>query len=504
MRLTWRLIWSHGMLAMILLVGVAITLAGLMRMNDLIAEVKDDLAEFEQQENLHRAAWAIETAARHGMAACEADPGAEANVEERLRRAAARLHRSREGHDRVEPRMTAVARGYEQFVTHVTEEDTCSRLQATDVARRRLALEEELTDAWMNKLHALRLTIDEKEASAQRTGALAVRAGVTLGLLALTAAVVAARWMARGVTDPLQTLSGHAARVGEGDFSPLPSIRGPYEVQQLHRDLDGMRARLAELDQLKQAFLASVSHDLRTPLAHLREALGLLSDGTTGPLNSRQQRVVSLAYRACEREIRLVSALLDLSRIRAGRPVQRKEGQRIDEVIDNAIEHVRDAAGRADVRVVVDRTAAVPPAPLDTVLVESAIVNVLTNAISASGPDAAVEVERIVTSEGPPGADGTRAGSWLRIVIRDHGPGVPAEVQGRLFEPFFTRPTRPGSRYGVGLGLPLAREMVRAHGGDVAFLELSGSGAAFAIWLPLSDDSENEEHAAKEVVSLSS
>ena len=238
-------------------------------------------------------------------------------------------------------------------------------------------------------------------------------------------------------------------------------------------------ARLAEVNQLKEAFLGSVSHDLRTPLAHMREALSLLLDGTVGALNHKQQRVASLALRACEREIRLVSALLDLSRIRSGRPLRRSTDQHIDTIIGSALESVQETTLRAGVTLEREPGPAMPALCVDAVLVETALVNVLGNAIAASPPGGTVRVRRALSDTAPDG--GSSPTPWLCVVVQDEGMGVAPALRGQIFEPFFT--TKTGSDgSGVGLGLPLARDMLRAQGGDLTLLS-TAVGAAFALWL---------------------
>lgn len=490
-RLAWRLFWSHTVLASILLIAVGITLSGLIGMNAMIAEVKNGhLTDFEDEEQVHRAAWAIETEARHGALACAivandddaADVRAQATA--RMQRAKQELASLLQQYDgRVVSAVTRVAAGYLQFGAQIVEGDVCAHLRDPNLDRHRLALDEEMTNAWIGKLRELRLAILQNEVAAQRIGAWSAVTGIGLGVAALIAAGLIARSVARGVTVPLSLLAGHARRLGEGDFSELPpATDGPYEVAQLTHELERMRARLAEVNQLKLAFLSSVSHDLRTPLGHIREALCLLLDGTVGQLESKQQRVAELALRACEREIRLVSALLDLARVRSGRPVMMRENQDIDEVIDNALEHVSEDAARAAVEVDVVATDMVPPLTLDTTLVETALVNLLTNAFAASAPGAKVRVDRRVVAEAPEAARGP--GPWLQILVEDTGGGVPDELKEKIFEPFFTRRSGPHGG-GSGLGLPLAREMVRGHGGELSLVNSSRAGATFAIWLPV-------------------
>jgi two-component system sensor histidine kinase GlrK len=502
-RLAWRLFWSHTVLATILLLAVAIMLSGLFGMNTMIAEVKNRyLTDFEEEERVHHEAWAIETTSRHGMLACERDDNSGAEVSQRLADATHGLSSSLDQFaGRLSGPMERAARAYQEFGTRILRGEVCDQLKDPGLDRERLLLDERLTDAWISKLRELRLAILERELSAQRLGWWASAAGVGLGVLSLLAAAVIARSMARGVTVPLSLLAAQARRAGEGEFSRSPAIDGPHEVAELSRELDRMQARIAEVSQLKQAFLGSVSHDLRTPLAHMREALNLLLDGAVGALSPAQERVAGLALRACEREIRLVSALLDLSRIRSGRPLVLMPGQHIDQIIANAIEHVRDAAPRVTMTLVAP--SPVPRLSLDAVLVETALVNILSNAVaaSASASGACVRIRRALTEEGSE----ARPGRWLQVLVEDEGSGVAPELREKIFEPFFSTKI-PDKNGGSGLGLPLAREMIRAHGGELALVDRPGRGAAFALWLPLSSEGgaapENEGSSVRILTSI--
>jgi two-component system, NtrC family, sensor histidine kinase GlrK len=210
-----------------------------------------------------------------------------------------------------------------------------------------------------------------------------------------------------------------------------------------------------------------------------------MADGTTGPLSEQQRRLVEVARNACEREIRLVTALLDMSRVKSGKALRREAGCLLDDVLLRALEDVRGEAEAAGVQLELETQGTLAPASLDAVLIERAVSNLLGNAIRASSRGQRVRLVRTITQEGPP-SHGTTSGSWARVVVRDEGPGVPPSVRERLFEHFFTSPVG-GERSppGIGLGLPLAREMMRAHGGEVALLDEPGPGATFALWVPL-------------------
>jgi two-component system sensor histidine kinase GlrK len=487
MRLAQRLLISHSLFTAMLLGSAAFSVVALVRMTTLLTEIRQEqLGAVQEEEAVHQAAWAIEVAARHALLACEGDLSAGPRVAASLRESMHPLESllARYG-DSVQPSIRTTAQHYLSYARHVSEADTCTRLLEPSLRKQRLDWDENLTDAWIALVHSLHEVLLAREAEAYAIGATALGVELVFGCLAVLAAWGVARWMARGVTRPLELLALQARRVGQADFSPIaPLEEGPLEVRELAAELERSRARLAEFDQLKDAFVASVSHDLRTPLTRLRSALGLIADGTTGPLNEQQRRVVELARSACEREIRLVSALLDMSRVKSGKALRREAGCSLDVVLHQAMEDMRGEAELAGVQLELEAEGTMAPASLDAVLIERAVANLLGNAIRASSRGQRVRMVRTVTQEGPPGH--AASGTWARVVVRDEGPGVRPEVRDRLFEHFFTSPMGNNTASpGMGLGLPLAREMMRAHGGEVLFLDEPGPGAAFALWVPL-------------------
>jgi two-component system sensor histidine kinase GlrK len=462
---------------------LAFMLAALVRMNGLIDQVRERyLGAIDEDEALHRAGWAIELAIRHGIDACESGtPDAEVASRIDVRLANLRQVSARVGELGAKPIRDAV-QGYDKLASRIIAHDTCDVLRSSASRRERTDLDEDLTNAWISRLFELHKNVYLTGEEARRTGAKAIIAGAVVGLLSLFVAALLAQRTARSVTRPLADLARTARRVGEGDFSPAPLARGPFEVEALSREIDRMRARLAELDALKQGFIASVSHELRTPLTKLREGLSLLGDGTTGPLSDRQARVVAIAQLACEREIRIVTALLDLSRLRAGSPLKIEPGGSLDDALHQAVGEERSDAERRGVRIEVDVPGEAPTAALDGPMVERAIANLLRNAVSVSSEGQTVYVDRVVLDHGP----GRRPGTWARIRVRDHGPGISEEMRATLFKPFVTYSVREHpEQVGIGLGLALAREVAQAHGGDVELLAVTGKGAAFALWIPV-------------------
>lgn len=482
---------SHGVLALALVAMFSLEVVSLRRIDRFLRELREDeLGALAEEEILHRAMWAVEVAMRHASDAC--DTGAPRHALTRPLAAVVRELQDKDRHvgHHVGAEMRRMGDGYESVAREALAGDTCALLRAPTHRARRLRLDEQLTELWIERSFTLHREIAQREASARATeqGSLALS-----GLLAAVILVVGAglaRWLARSIARPLARIAADATRLGRGDFSPIAPVDNPAEVAELAEELERMRHALAALDSLKQGFVASVSHELRTPLAKIREALALLEDGAAGELAPRQRGLVGIARRACESQIGLVSNLLDLSRLRAGSVVQMHAEGSVANVVREAARAEHDDAERRKVKLSVSVGEAHGVRPMDDALLVRAVSNLVRNAVAASPEGAEVRVRCEVG--GDPGGDITprapHGAQWVCVRVEDDGPGVPAEALGRLFEPFVTVPTKGGAaRVGVGLGLALTREVARAHGGDARCVETPAgeTGARFELWIPL-------------------
>jgi two-component system, NtrC family, sensor histidine kinase GlrK len=489
MRLGTRLGITHGALVLLLVVLLVVTSQGLLRMLRVMTTVSDErLSTLNGEEELHRAAWGIEVALRHGRASC-ADGQADAVVRDRISIARASFTSAFARHGGTAPvRLREAALKYGALADEARSASTCGFLSSPVPEERRTKLDEEMTDAWIDRLQELHADIKRTEERARAIGYRTALSGIVVAILGAVTAIVVVRSTARSITRPVARLAADATRLGEGDFAPIASVGGPREIEALRGNLERTREKLLGVDRLKQAFLASVSHELRSPLGRLREAIALLADGTVGQLAPQQARVLSLAGRACEQEVRIVEALLDMSRVSSGLPVQLQAGCDIERVVEAAVEGEQDAALERGVGIRVTCKAAPPSLTLDSALIERVVANLVRNAISVSPRNGEV---RVVI-----GVHGTGLDRAVRVDVADDGPGLSAAVVGRIFQPFTAASVAEADRpAGIGLGLSLAREVARAHGGD---LDIARDRAAttFRLELPASSSQDQqEEHA---------
>jgi signal transduction histidine kinase len=271
-----------------------------------------------------------------------------------------------------------------------------------------------------------------------------------LGLLLLAAASVAvAAWpISRRITRRLERLKEGVEALGSGDLGTRVPVEGRDEVAALAGSFNGAAERIERLVAAERRLLANASHELRSPLARLRVASGLLEG---------DERLKEEIARDVAELDALVEEVLVASRLDAG---AREEP---DEPVDLMALAAEECA-RADAPLA-GEVVVVPGSPR---LLRRLLRNLLENARRHGGGSVEVAVRR-------------GAGGVAELDVLDRGPGVPAELGERIFEPFFRLPGAADG--GAGLGLSIARQVARRHGGDLVFLPREGGGTLFRATL---------------------
>ncbi len=233
---------------------------------------------------------------------------------------------------------------------------------------------------------------------------------------------------------------------------------------------EAQRAQVeVEAERLRSAFLSSVSHDLKTPLASITGAASSLLEGEQYIDPKSRRELIEGIHEEADRLNRVVSNVLDMSRLESGPITLRRDWHPLEEVVDAAIAGVHS---RREKRVITrDLSPALPLVSIDGVLIGQVLANLLDNAIKYTPPDSSIRVSARPEEGG------------VLVEVADSGPGLPPGSEQRLFEKFYQ--AGPGGRRGgVGLGLAICRAIVDAHGGHIWAENRPEGGAVFRFTLP--------------------
>ena len=247
-------------------------------------------------------------------------------------------------------------------------------------------------------------------------------------------------------------------------------IRGPADVRRVSQQLEWLRLRLTELDADKARFLRHVSHELKTPLAALREGVSLLEDGVTGALNPAQREVAQILQQNTVALQGQIEALLRFNAAAFEARELRRERTALLPLIEEQIDAQRLQWQAQGLKVQAEGEAVT--VTVDRVKLGTAIANLLSNAIRFSTRGGTIT---IAVSSSP---------GLACIDINDAGPGIAPNDRDRIFEPFFRGERQPEHAVkGTGIGLSIVQEYIAAHGGNITLLP-EGPGARFRIELP--------------------
>ncbi len=271
-----------------------------------------------------------------------------------------------------------------------------------------------------------------------------------------------------------------AHAVAEGDFSRrLPRGRVPDEIRDLVDAFNQMAAQLGDAfnalkgqEAAQREFVASASHELRTPVAALKGAIEILEDGAGEDPKARARFLATMRVEV-ERMQRLVDHLFTLAQVDAGRLELRLRPEPIDSIIDVVSRSMHPLAEAAGVAVICDVESRDMLVLCDRDRITQVLLALVDNAVKHSGRRDTVTLSAV------------RRGEHVVVEVRDTGSGIPAEALPRIFDRFFTdRAAEAGGRRGSGLGLAIAKDIVEAHGSGITVESVEGKGTTFRFVLP--------------------
>jgi len=292
-------------------------------------------------------------------------------------------------------------------------------------------------------------------------------------ILNVALAISLAVYFNRSTAVRLATLMKNTHKMAHGEALE-PALPGDDEIAALDSVFHDMATSIRQAQQLKEEFLAMITHDLRTPLSSIEGTLTLLSEGVYDKDPIKGKARIEAAHANVERLLRLVNQLLDLEKLKAGMVQLNLEPVNMMELLQKSINAVVPETENSCIKTKIEGQT--PIVLVDSERLIQVLVNLLGNAQKFS-PDG----EQISVCCG-------QTGESVEISISDRGLGVPADQRETIFEKFTqasTRLDRSGKSTGTGLGLAICKSIVQAHGGTIGVKPNEPSGSVFWLRLPL-------------------
>jgi len=300
---------------------------------------------------------------------------------------------------------------------------------------------------------------------------------LSAGLIVLTALLVGLFTFV--LMRPIRQIDSAISQLGKGTFSKAITVRGPSDLVNLGRQLEWLRVRLLEIAQERNRFLRHMSHELKTPLANIREGTELLMDGAVGELDTSQREVTAILRDNGIKLQQLIENLLSFSAWQARHTGLEISEFRLRPLVKSVLE-THQLALLAQ-RVHLDLKVQDIELRADRAKLKLIMDNLLSNALKYSPRGGTIYIHAKQDRE------------VLILDVADTGPGISQDERGAIFEAFYSgRAPTAGHLKGTGIGLSVVNEFVQAHGGSIEIVDGVFPGAHFRIRLPLAPSLEAE------------
>ncbi|MBI3291270.1 MAG: HAMP domain-containing histidine kinase [Elusimicrobia bacterium] len=316
------------------------------------------------------------------------------------------------------------------------------------------------------------MMIQEVRQSLEETG----RRLVMVAGVALAIGVFGALLLASTLNRPIQVLAQGARILGEGNLDYQISVRGKDELAQLSQEFNRMATQLKQLDAMKEDFISSVSHELRSPLAAIKGYVDLLLKGKAGPISPTQQEYLTIARESSERLARFINNILDLAKLEAGRMEFAKEPVAVAVLANDIARLFKPSADENQLTIQLDLPNPALEIQADPDRIRQVLTNLIANAIKFTPDGGTITVWA------------RENGTEVKIGVKDTGVGIPQDSLHKVFNKFEqVQETKHRVRKttGTGLGLSIAKQIVEAHGGRIWVESQLNQGTNFIFTFPL-------------------
>lgn len=304
-------------------------------------------------------------------------------------------------------------------------------------------------------------------------GAIAQRLAIVMTITSLLFGIIISIFITRSIARPLSSMKRKTREIARGDFEGNLDISSPPEIGDLAQAINFMCSKLKETDKMKSDFFSLMAHELRTPLASIKEGTNLLLEGKGGEFKDKQKKLLTIIAEESNRLIDLVNSLLDLSKMEAGMMPFNFTNSDIKLLINKVIDEIEPLAVAKNVSLKVDIEGNLPIIKMDNERILQVLRNLIGNAIkfTASGSHVIISAQSVDRG--------------LKVSVTDRGPGIPEENLTTIFDKFKQATITSYNKIrGTGLGLAIVKHTINAHGGRVWAESKLGHGSTFIFVLP--------------------
>ena len=273
----------------------------------------------------------------------------------------------------------------------------------------------------------------------------------------------------------------------QGEACHLISLIDITVIKTAEETLKKANEELARLSQIKADFISTASHELRTPMTSIKNAIDIILRRKAGDVTEVQERFLSMAIRNIDRLANLLNDLLDISRIEAKKWKLYFSKMHIRHCIENAINTVKPLANEKSITLETIIDPDLPPTYSDSARIDEVIINLLGNAIKFTSDNGTITIH-VSQIENLSGTSGARE-QFLCVSVIDNGVGIPEDSIDHVFERFYQveKSLSAKKQRGSGLGLSICKNIVEAHGGTIQCKSKEGEGSTFSFTIPINN-----------------
>ena len=366
---------------------------------------------------------------------------------------------------------------YEHYKTLFTEEAELINKNQTYLQESYREEKEKAVDEILRELRNLKLYTEqdtyEKIKQLGESVAGANKVAILTGAGFILSGIVISIFITRSITGPLSSLRKKTRQVAKGEFDGNLGLSSPPEIGDLAHDFNLMCNKLKEMDKMKSDFFSLMAHELRMPLASIKEGTNLLLKGIGEEFKEKRKEVLTIIAEESNHLIDLVNSLLDLSKMEAGMIALNLEELDISSLIDKAVSGMEPLAMAKNVGLKTEIPRDLPCVKIDGERILQALRNLIGNAVKFTPGGGHITISALSMEKG------------VRVFVADTGPGIPKGDLNAIFDKFQQASMTSYNKIkGTGLGLAIVKHIINAHGGKVWVESEIGHGSIFIFALP--------------------